>query len=72
MSSTQIKEEKNDLPEVLNTSSSDRSDLHHHNLNQLSEFQGDQITEKRTDLFCIGFININGIPKTAKTQKIKT
>ena len=72
MSSTQItQEDKNDLHEVLITSSTDSTHLLHHNLHQLSEFQGDQITEKRTDVFRIGFVNINGIPKQAKNPKNK-
>ena len=72
MSSTQTtQEDKNDLHEVLITSSTDSTHLLHHNLHQLSEFQGDQITEKRTDVFRIGFVNINGIPKQAKNPKNK-
>ena len=35
----------------------------------LSEYQGNQIEEKRDNHFRIGFININGIPKTAKNPK---
>ena len=38
-------------------------------MNNLSEYQGDQIEEKRNNVFRIGFVNIHGIPKSHDNPK---
>ena len=45
---------------------------HKKNLQQLAEYQGDHIDKKRNNVFRIGLININGIPKSAEDPKIRT
>ena len=65
-------EVQNNLPELVNNSSPDSNILNPNpNMKTISEYQGDQIEEKRNEVFYIGFININGIQKTTKKQKNK-
>ena len=65
-------EVENNLPESTLNSSPDSSLNPIATMTKLSEEQGDQIEEKRNDVFRIGFVNINGIPNTSKTPRITT
>ena len=71
MSSTRPSQRaQNNSSETVTHSSPDSSSINHTPANQpLSEYQVDQIEEKQQDTFRIGFININGIPKTTKNPK---
>ena len=58
--------------ETSNMCSPDEANPQHELRHQkLSEYQGDQIEEKQRNVFRIGFININGIPKTHNHPKNK-
>ena len=65
----QVQEMKNNLLETNNTSSPDSSPNHIQRMKHMSEYQGNQIEEKRNHIFRLGFVNINRIPKSYKNPK---
>ena len=59
----------NNQLKCLANSSPDGSNGPSIELEQSSEYEGNQIYKKRPDQIRIGYININGIPKTTKDPK---
>ena len=59
----------NDRIELTNNSPPDEQTGHSIELDNLSEYEGNRIEEKRYNHIQIGFLNVNGLPKLSKDPK---